>query len=171
MLKKDQNPPAEIPYARDFPVLSRVLIVLDKLLCDFSRNCYRKISLPFYTVDKSDYENLRIYHAVNDYFLHGKSRLNYKVLDLLVVRKNRKCRPSITDFDLYLAFDRFYCRWPENIREITKNLRGLGELHSFNLQPENPCLYRLVLGGRCGDPDGRSPVPMRRPFRLTSDDL
>lgn len=94
MLRKDQMPEEEIIYAKEFPVLSRVLIVMDKILWDFSQNSYQNISLPFYTVHCSDYENAKIFQTIKRYYLRGESRINYGILDLWAVKKKRMVMPG-----------------------------------------------------------------------------
>ncbi len=174
MLRKDQTPAENICYAREYPVLSRVLIVLDKVFWDFNRNHYQKISLPFYTVHASDYEKIKIYQAIRNYHLDGEARINYGVLNLWMVKKNGSsgsARLSIVDFDAYISMDQFISRWPENVHEIIENLNDLGRYYSFSLTSVKFYLYRLVLGGCYGDCDGRAVVPLQQQPRLTSDDV
>jgi len=163
MLRKDQDPSPNIWYASEYPVLSRVLIVLDKIFWDFKRNCYQKTSLAYYTVLASDYNNLKIAQAVKKYHAHGEAVMNYGVLNLWVVKgkgDRGSSGLSLVEFDLYIAMDKFLSQWPENVKEINRNLHELGKQHFLSLVPVSLCLYRLAIGSSYDNIDSSGVVPL-----------
>lgn len=86
-------------------------------------------------------------------------------------KKNGDAGLVAVDFDVYISIDRFVTRWPENVREMINRLNDFGQYYSFHLVPEKFHLYRLLVGGCYGDPEGRAVIPFQRPRCLTSDDV